>query len=800
MSKSAMEDVCRFRVDRAGYLRQFETVFLRPIRQGYDALPIGNGDLAAVVWQPGHLTWMLNKCDLSGEASQAARLVVETPTPLAERAGRLESRLSLAAARVTVRYRGGVVGDRPWRGNYAAPPEVKETDFGSLDVSAYVPHGRNVLLMDYVEKPKVPHRTRILFERWIQPTWGDRVDANVEAGFFVIYYVLRNGGSYAAALGWDGFPGATCRKDAPVRLALEVPATREVRGRVGIAVVNAQEADDPVQAAIGLVRDTLGHAPTKLRRAHEAAWRRFWDRSYVDAGHPYANALYHMALYELGISSRGRKPVKFNGALNLWNEQERSWGEGYTIHNQHSTHLPVYASNHVELADNFHDWIAGARLEAVKTARKYFGITGAHYPEFMSQEYEVPDPGTPYTDPRTWYGLCYILSSGTRLASLLWNRWRYTLDGTFLAEKAYPVIRDVATFYLNYGRLGDDGLYHVAPSQPWENLPIGRDAHSDCAAWRAIFRMAIEAAKELNVDQNLLPAWKDRLRKAPPYPTHHGVFSDVMRADGRAELPDHFAWQLPNLSGVFPYGVIGVDSPAPLRRTAEATFRRFQFNADAGHEYVPVIAARLGKAEWWRAALFQYIQFFQNFDQGLFNYYSSTGNKDEEYEANTSRLHCYLESSGVFATAVNEMLLQSHGGRIRVFPAVPRWWTARFILLAEGAFLVASEHRGLDGIPYIAIQPVGGEARPCRVVSPWKPSPRVTSSGRTMTAGRRGDIVDFAAEPGHVYVLSPPDRPPHRTTMEHIGFRQAHSPSRLGMVWYGNKEGANNHTVTFPLW
>ena len=90
---TSIEKVCRFAVNRRQYLQQFETVFRRPIKDGYDAVPVGNGDLAAVVWQPDHLTCMLNKCDLSGEASQAARLVFETEPAIAERAGRLETRL-----------------------------------------------------------------------------------------------------------------------------------------------------------------------------------------------------------------------------------------------------------------------------------------------------------------------------------------------------------------------------------------------------------------------------------------------------------------------------------------------------------------------------------------------------------------------------------------------------------------------------------------------------------------------------------------------------------------------------------
>ncbi len=89
-----LENAARLSIDRAGFLRQHEAVFLQPIREGGNAIPVGNGDLAAVAWQPGHLTWMLNKCDIGG-TSQAARLTVETPYKISDRIGTLETLLSL---------------------------------------------------------------------------------------------------------------------------------------------------------------------------------------------------------------------------------------------------------------------------------------------------------------------------------------------------------------------------------------------------------------------------------------------------------------------------------------------------------------------------------------------------------------------------------------------------------------------------------------------------------------------------------------------------------------------------------
>ena len=260
-----IESACRFRVNRREYLRQFETVFVRPIIAGYDAVPVGNGDLAAVIWQPDHLTWMVNKCDLSGEASQAARIVFETPEKLAARAGRLETRLSPADATATVTYTGGEFGasGRPavadiafttvpperfgaWRGVHGRLPDPSPADQGSIKVRSYIPDGRNVLLIDYEEQAETPHPTAIILERWTQEAWGEDARAEIRGKIAVIFYHLTSGLRYAAALAFDGFEDATLEKSGPLRLALKLPGAMSIQGRIAVAVVTDAEADDPI--------------------------------------------------------------------------------------------------------------------------------------------------------------------------------------------------------------------------------------------------------------------------------------------------------------------------------------------------------------------------------------------------------------------------------------------------------------------------------------------------------------------------------------------------------------------------
>jgi hypothetical protein len=75
-----------------------------------------------------------------------------------------------------------------------------------------------------------------------------------------------------------------------------------------------------------------------------------------------------------------------------------------------------------------------------------------------------------------------------------------------------------------------------------------------------------------------------------------------------------------------------------------------------------------------------------------------------------------IESCGGFL-AINEMLLQSHEGVLRLFPCWPKDQDARYgNLRAAGAFLVAAElQRGhVSGVKIVS-----EKGRPCTVQNPW---------------------------------------------------------------------------------
>jgi alpha-L-fucosidase 2 len=111
-----------------------------------------------------------------------------------------------------------------------------------------------------------------------------------------------------------------------------------------------------------------------------------------------------------------------------------------------------------------------------------------------------------------------------------------------------------------------------------------------------------------------------------------------------------------------------------------------------------------------------------------------------------------LEGNFAFAEGIQEMLLQSQGGVIRVFPAVPESWKdASFSSLrSEGAFLISAKRRGgvLDSVSIKCEK--GGKLRlvngfvdkECRVVGANIPNAKLAVK-----------VIELETEPGQEIVF-----------------------------------------------
>ena len=109
------------------------------------------------------------------------------------------------------------------------------------------------------------------------------------------------------------------------------------------------------------------------------------------------------------------------------------------------------------------------------------------------------------------------------------------------------------------------------------------------------------------------------------------------------------------------------------------------------------------------------------------------------------------------ARFVNELLLQSVGDIIRLFPAWPTASDARFAnLLAYGGFEVSAEQTGGKIANVRITSTVGG---PVELVSPWGQPFRVVAQpdGSSIPVTTTAGISSFATTAGQTYLLKRED-------------------------------------------
>ena len=206
-----------------------------------------------------------------------------------------------------------------------------------------------------------------------------------------------------------------------------------------------------------------------------------------------------------------------------------------------------------------------------------------------------------------------------------------------------------------------------------------------------------------------------------------------------------------------------------------------------GHTPLPICFARFGMGDRLPDILTRWVDDFQIFSQGFFCYFKRDywedfreGSTDDPYSATEHKIagltnpvtvmfsdpqeraellrepfaHMALEAGSVLEATIDEMLLQSYDGKIRVFPAAPEEWNCSFTLHAVGGFVVTSEQ--VQGKPaYIAVESRKGQK--CRVVNPWPPGQKVrvrpAADGPPLLESTEEREIVFDTEPDRTYVI-----------------------------------------------
>lgn len=477
--------------------------------------------------------------------------------------------------------------------------------------------------------------------------------------------------------------------------------------------------------------------------SHEAAWEAFWSRSGVQLSDEVLERVWYRNLYFLrcvtkpGVISTGL----FAGLL----DDKPAWhGDYHTNYNIQQTYWSAYAANQCELTEPYDRLITEYLPRARWMARTIFDMDGAYIPHVLFA-YEPLDPAVcELPGGRQYIHHVWGFTQGVNAFSVqpLWWHYKYEPDAAFLRDVAYPAVRDVADFQADFvarcERNGDRVV--LAPSvspEHWgwtANFERNRNCAFDIAMFRYIFGAAIEGATTLGIDSEKVDEWRAAEALLPDYPVWNEDPNIVVDVEGAP--PMQYNIPVPT-TPVFPGDVVTFASPEAERALFTNTLQHLQHNGNNAPIMLAVTRARLGTPDardWlhteltWRERRNGTLSFNRLDPQFGFNDFGH-----------------YTEMFGA-ALPVMELMLQSVGDVIRLFPAWPPHLPASFEnLRTQGGFLVSATRADGKVIELRVTSTTGGILR---IAIPWEKSEVQRGDSAWTSVTTVDGIAELETQPG----------------------------------------------------
>jgi trehalose/maltose hydrolase-like predicted phosphorylase len=252
---------------------------------------------------------------------------------------------------------------------------------------------------------------------------------------------------------------------------------------------------DPKSESERMVIFNLLNSKEVLLAQHKAQWNKLWQGDIVIEGDLQSQqdvrlALYHLYAFGRGDSNLSIAPMglslqtPYNGHI-FWDTELWMFPPLLMLNQDIASSLVNYRSD---------------RLEPAKKRAINYGYKGAMFP------WESDDTGEEATPPFALTGpFEHHITADIGIA--FWNYYRVTKDKKWLTEKGYPLMKEVADFWVSRVILNNNGSYSIdnvvganefAPN-------VNDNAFTNGAAITAL-EFATKAAMEIGVTPN--PEWK----------------------------------------------------------------------------------------------------------------------------------------------------------------------------------------------------------------------------------------------------------------------------------------------------
>lgn len=512
----------------------------------------------------------------------------------------------------------------------------------------------------------------------------------------------------------------------------------------------------------------------QLRKDHVADHQRLFRRVKIDLGSneavklptdrrlerlrngeddPQLAALFFQyGRYLMIASSREDSPLPMN-LQGIWNDNlacNMGWTCDFHLDiNTQQNYWPAEVCNLAECHEPLFAFIESLREPGRKTARETYGCDGWVCHAITN--------AWGFTSPGWGVGWGANTTCGLWLALHMWDHYEFTRDRDFLAERAYPVLKEAAEFFLDYMvEHPKHGWLVTGPSPSPENFFIAPDGSrsSECMGptcdavfIRDLFEHCIQAAATLGTDTEFSTTLEAALAKLPPLQIgKYGQLQEWLE-DYEEAIPHHR--HMMHLVALYPGCRITPSRTPDLAKAARVTIERRTSrpnweDVEWSRAWLICFYARLADAEEARHSVLTLLRNMTDTNLLTFSAAGIAGARENIF---------IIDGNMAGAAGIAEMLLQSHEDAIHLLPALPEAWPSGCVkgLRARGGYEVDIEWEAGHLTKAVVRATRDGV---CTVRGPG--ALRVEKNGKKAACSRpEPSVVEFSVKKGESFDLLP---------------------------------------------
>lgn len=397
-------------------------------------------------------------------------------------------------------------------------------------------------------------------------------------------------------------------------------------------------------------RNQLRKGYARTVAAHRNWWHDYYSASFLSLPDAKLENFYWIQLYKLGSMTRPENSLINISEMWRINPDSTTWAPRVLL-----PYWVLNGSNHTDLTYQVENIDGNPTGYKVKRPFLEFFLnkSSSVLPASNAQKMNWK------TSELAW--ICYNL----------WQNYRYKMDDQTL-EQLYPILKQTTNNYLQKIQKDSLGVYHLSAVY-LPNYGLVTDYNYDLALLKWGCHTLISIANRLQINDPQIIRWRHILKNLAPIATDKNEIL-IGKDTPIKKSTESYA----HLISIYPLYLVNIDNPQNkklIEQSLDAWLRLG--NLLQGYSYAGASSAYAAIKEGNQALRFLKLL--------------------TDYRITNNTLYCKNEQtimSPITGTqSILDMIIQSWGGTIRIFPSLPaEWKNIKFYKLrSEGAFTISAE-------------------------------------------------------------------------------------------------------------